>query len=186
MDLQPAAANPLHIGLSSAKSTKFRPAMKPNPPQRSSTLSAFSTPGFQTRKQYPAQYQTNQDAISISSGSTSSSPQQNGIKRDSSGFSILDGVSPPLKRPKTVANEEKENIFPASAAVPVQQRRDDAQAVETMSNFPDLTQLPPQTLMKYQIYSLDLAKQFSEDNLAYHSGKDTEKDIHLIEDIRAD
>lgn len=45
-------------------------------------------------------------------------------------------------------------------------------------------QLPPQTLMKYQIYGLDLAKQFSEDNLAYHSGKDTEKDINLIEDIR--
>ncbi len=38
--------------------------------------------------------------------------------------------------------------------------------------------------MKYQIYALDLAKQFSEANLAYHSGKDTEKDIHLIDSIR--
>ena len=150
---------------STSQNTKFKPAMKSNPrssfyptfmcingadqetytAQRSSTLSAFSTPGFQTRKQYPAQHQTNQDAISISSGSTSSSPQQYGVKRDSSGFSILDGVSTPLKRPKILSNEEKENVFPDSVSVnmeyPAQQTRDDSLAVETVSSFSDLTQV---------------------------------------------
>lgn len=76
-------------------------------------LAPFSTAGFQDLK--PAPVKSRQEVVHVSSDSGPPTPGPNGIKRDSSGFSVVDEPYPyPLKRQKT---EEKENVLGTSVKI---------------------------------------------------------------------
>lgn len=74
-------------------------------------LAPFSTAGFQDSK--PAPVKSRQEVVHVSSDSGPPTPGSNGIKRDSSGFSVIDEPYP-LKRQKT---EEKENVLGTSMKI---------------------------------------------------------------------
>lgn len=74
-------------------------------------LAPFSTAGFQELK--PAPVKLRQEVVHVSSDSGPPTPGPNGIKRDSSGFSIVDEPYS-SKRQKTV---EKENVLGTSVKI---------------------------------------------------------------------
>lgn len=77
-------------------------------------LTAFSTPGFYAPKSHPSYIPTKPDPVYVSSDSAPSTPGRIAVKRTSSGFSVPD--SPPVKRFKKLAHEDKENILKISSS----------------------------------------------------------------------